>query len=200
MNEKLNELFDKWRRQHVLDTNYKNNTRKYKNEYICKDNFCMDGFVGECCGAGVSVLFIMKESNLLGYKAAENKFWFKEVYKNNRYKIPRRLRKCAEALGCNYEKCAYMNINKRGGIYNADNRVIKTYFENYKDFIIEEIKIINPEKILIASEELKDIIFDGLKKSFPEIEIYYTAYHPSIVKKGGVRITDDIFKSKLYKL
>lgn len=200
MNERLNILFDDWRSEQIKDTNYQNNTRKYKQRYICKDSFCVDGFVGKNCIDGVSIIFIMKESNLMGYKAAEDKFWFKDVHKNNKFKIPRRLRKCAEALECDYDKCAYMNINKRGGFSNADNKVIENYFKDYKEYIFEEIKIINPKNILIASKELKDTIFEDLKNRFPDTDIYFTEYHPSIVKKNGIYITDDIYKKKLYKL
>ena len=195
MNNSLNNLFEQWKQAHSEEVDFESTTRKYKGRYVNKENFCIDGFVGAECKKGVSILFIMKESNLQGYDAKKDYFWFAEVYHDNRKKIPRRLRKCAEKLGCEYEKCAYMNINKRGGIDNADNRVIKNYFNRYKCEIIEEIRILNPEVILIASEELKEIVYSDLKKEFSEKKFYFTKYHPSVVKRDGYHITDDYFLS-----
>lgn len=200
MAEGLKELFDRWRLEQINDTNYRNNTKKHKGKYISKDSFCVDGFVGENCEYGVSILFVMKESNLMGYKAEENKFWFKDVHKKYRHKIPRRLRKCTEVIGCDYNKCAYMNVNKRGGFGNSDNKVIENYFKDYKGYIFEEIEIIKPQKILIASKELTDIIYEDIKRRFPDIDIYFTEYHPSIVKKNGTYITDDEYKNRMYIL
>ena len=48
--------------------------------------------------------------------------------------------------------CAYLNINKRGGFASCDQSRLAVYAERYQMFIQKEIRIIQPEHIVICGE------------------------------------------------
>ena len=86
---------------------------------------------------------------------------------------------------------AYMNLNKRGGIAKANNKVIRGYLEKYYEaYIKKEIEIINPKIIAVCCgnhgfvRELKE----KLKKDFGGVTVKFY-YHPAARKR-----TEDYLK------
>lgn len=92
-----------------------------------------------------------------------------------------------EAEKIKLDNCAYINLNKRGGINNLvkDRQrlsVFKNYITKYSEFLEKEINFIKTEKTKIVilgkiNEDIDNEILKILKKS--ELEIYRYDYHPS---------------------
>lgn len=180
--------------------NKKSNLRKLDT----KKSFTRDGIVDEkAWKSGKRILFILKEANL-GYqlaKAKEDKsligdgggFWFQNhVIENEKKKIDwrrgifRRLKKIGikHAKNDNFSlrTAAYMNINKRGGLSYAREDIINSYYDEYKDNILEEIRIIEPKIIAICcgEQDYAKKLKEAIEKEWGEnikVELYH---HPAM--------------------
>ena len=176
--EELNNLFLKWKEEQ----------RKEKDAItipfnkVDKASFTYDGFVFE--EKDNTVLYILKESNLINGTKANDEFWFKEIYKeqNNRNIITRRIEKMQEYICLNIPNISnrdisYMNINKRGGFTKSDEDAMYNYYEKYKEkYIWEEIKIINPIIIIYCAKDKK--IYEDLVKNI-KVKYIIKMDHPS---------------------
>lgn len=150
--------------------NKKSNLRKLDT----KKSFTIDGIVdAKAWESGKKILFILKEANLgkqlsktkdgellIGDEKFVDRFWFKHcVCKSEidwRRGIFRRLKKIGiKHTDNNFSllSTAYININKRGGLNYAREDIINSYYEKYKKYILEEIRIIEPEIIAICCGE-----------------------------------------------
>lgn len=56
------------------------------------------------------------------------------------------------------EKCAYMNINKRGGSSGCNMTRLKNYAILYQNYIKKEISMLNPKKIVVLGNLPKEIL------------------------------------------
>ena len=176
--EELNNLFLKWKEEQ----------RKEKDAItipfnkVDKASFTYDGFVFE--EKDNTVLYILKESNLINGTKANDEFWFKEIYKeqNNRNIITRRIEKmqkyiCLNIPNISNRDISYMNINKRGGFTKSDEDAMYNYYERYKEkYIWEEIKIINPIIIIYCAKDKK--IYEDLVKNI-NVKCIINMDHPS---------------------
>ena len=176
--EELNNLFLKWKEEQ----------RKEKDAItipfnkVDKASFTYDGFVFE--EKDNTVLYILKESNLINGTKANDEFWFKEIYKeqNNRNIITRRIEKmqkyiCLNIPNISNRDISYMNINKRGGFTKNDEDTMYNYYERYKEkYILEEIKIINPIIIIYCAKDQK--IYEDLVKNI-KVKYIINMDHPS---------------------
>lgn len=212
----LEKLFDVWKEKQKKEweeTSGKERNKGYLRYYnrglLSKINpagsFTKDGIVDEeRWEKGKKILFILKEANGGGQLSMEQEpqsvcidesFWFRNCVldrKVTRWKgIFRRIEKIAktdtdkdifDTLG----SVAYMNINKRGGKSNAVTEVIDGYLKEYKEQILQEIKVIEPNTVAICcgntpyARGLGEII----KKEICNIEIKYYN-HPA------ARISDE---------
>lgn len=118
----LEKLFEKWKQEHIEDTQYENNTPKYKGKLIPKENFISDGF----CVSEIkerTILYISKESheyNTIGKNSNLNETrqgetqWLKYNFSENKNLIfPRRIKIMQDILKENINNITFMNINKR---------------------------------------------------------------------------------------
>ncbi len=110
-----------------------------------------------CCTEGnAKIIFVGKESNVQEDVEKQNPeyFWFQEVitgkekgakYKNC-FSIVRKEIAAQNEMSENvleWNECAYMNINKRGG-YSATNiEQLEHYAKKYKDFILKQIYLLS---------------------------------------------------------
>ncbi len=85
--------------------------------------------------------------------------------------------------------CAYLNINKRGGVASCDQSRLAVYAERYQLFIQKEIELIKPEKIVVCGELKSQRLQDTLEEVFRNCKKYnYWVYpkHPSRYTKDVV--------------
>lgn len=156
--ETLEKLFEIWKKAQIdeCDKSFKKTYFNY--DVSRKHIFSKDGFLGNENKA--KVLFVCREPHIDDKLNSEdekngNYFWVKEyAVKNKRtayYNLPI---KCLGDLKLKYtiDECAYININKRGGGKDCDMNRLKTYAKTYRDFIIKEIKIINPEIVIFLGK------------------------------------------------
>ena len=182
--EKLNELFEKWKKENEkeLDISNKENQSTIPSLKVSKDSFTYDGFVFN--EKDNTVLYILAESNLCGNYKEEGTFWLKSVYKvkNNNLKLTKRIEKMQEYLcqklpDISKIDISYMNINKRGGFAECDKQILYNYYEKYKEnYIWKEIEIINPKVIEFCAGVNE--IFEDLKKNV-NCKYIINMYHPS---------------------
>ena len=88
----------------------------------------------------------------------------------------------AETLSCDIKNCAYMNINKRGGYGSCNGERLNTYAENYMNYILTEIQIINPEIVVFLGKDAsKDRYVNDLRENMKnmKVEVCYQVKHPS---------------------
>ena len=176
--EELNNLFLKWKEEQRKEKD----TITIPFNKVDKASFTYDGFVFE--EKDNTVLYILKESNLINGTKANDEFWFKEIYKeqNNRNIITRRIEKMQEYICLNIPNISnrdisYMNINKRGGFTKSDEDAMYNYYERYKEkYIWEEIKIINPIIIIYCAKDKK--IYEDLVKNI-NVKCIINMDHPS---------------------
>lgn len=85
--------------------------------------------------------------------------------------------------------CAYLNINKRGGVDGCDQSRLAVYAERYQLFIQKEIELIKPEKIVVCGDLKSQRLQDTLEEIFRNCKKYnYWVYpkHPSRYTKDVV--------------
>ena len=176
--EDLNKLFMKWKEEQANEED----TTTIPFNKVDKTRFTYDGFVFE--EKDNTVLYILKESNLLNGTKANDEFWFKEIYKeqNNKNIITRRIEKmqkyiCLNIPNMSNRDISYMNINKRGGFTGNDEDAMYNYYERYKEkYIWKEIEIINPMIIVFCAKDKK--IYDDLVKNL-NVKYAIKMDHPS---------------------
>lgn len=181
-------------------------------------SFTRDGIVDEeAWENGKKILFILKEANLGKqlfetqdgelYIGDDGKFWFQDCVKGEqrgekkidwRRGIFRRLKKIGIAHTDNkfsLLSTAYMNINKRGGLGYAREDIINAYYREYKDNILKEIQIIEPEIVAICcghqdyAKNLKEEINKADWGKSIMVEIYH---HPAMRGIKGVEYVKPI--------
>lgn len=181
--EQLNQLFEDWKEEHAKAAN----TDTFPSadlEMGFKNNFIPDGFLNE--NENGTVLFILKESNIskdhptMLLEGSKNPFWAKDYCREqtrffNRLKMLARkvTQKGAEEW---WSYCAYMNINKRGGFSTCDSVRLANYIREYKPFIEEQIRRIDPQAIVFLGSNFKEA---RALLSLPKGVAVYYAYHPS---------------------
>lgn len=176
--EDLNKLFMKWKEEQANEED----TTTIPFNKVDKTSFTYDGFVFE--EKDNTVLYILKESNLLNGTKANDESWFKEIYKeqNNKNIITRRIEKmqkyiCLKIPDMSNRDISYMNINKRGGFTGNDEDAMYNYYERYKEkYIWKEIEIINPMIIVFCAKDKK--IYDDLVKNL-NVKYAIKMDHPS---------------------
>ena len=213
--EELKELFIEWRKAQSEESEESLKKTKIDSKNITKDHFCEDGIICEEVydKQTKKVLFIAKEPNIAKYKTETVSYQtkdFLDFYNDGIENWGGRLRynickyyawmidnERMENLHKLADRFAFMNLNKRGGDENAKDKMIAEYCKEYKDFIIREIEIIDPDVIVWLGfgtfDRLfyrKQAIFDfvtkqenGITKCFlivggKEIQVI-KEYHPS---------------------
>ena len=197
--ETLEKLFEIWKEAHKKDGNFENNFPRNpdnKNEPCCnfKDSFTYDGFLSEKEEA--DILFIAREPNVsekgeINEAVTNEYFWMRDVVEKKAANIGRigrngtvyynYLNKIAAKFDTNIKSCAYMNINKRGGYGKCTFDRLNTYFVDYKDFILKEIELINPKRIVLLGYGKYEYV-NELRRRLKAKEIYQV-YHPSCPQK-----------------
>lgn len=175
-----------------------------ENRHICKESFAPDGIICEkkYCQEIKRILIISKECNLT--PPAENAmvcadgvhFWLKDILlsgvnhaetgSGTRY-INGLAVICNAILNVNnttpdkdwtnLKKCAYINLNKRGGYSSCKDEYLTEYVEQerFKFFIKRQIELINPTIIVCCGEIVHELVRPIIDNS---IELW-CAYHPS---------------------
>lgn len=179
-----------------------------------KENFLYDGKLGDTVDC--KILFICKSSNVFEKdNQAENiiennnVFWMKGVVEarlNDTY-----YEKGGKALQTKYfnclnliakqilgncdddipKSCAYMNLNKRSRLKNTNITQIEKYIQKYyDDFISKEIKILNPEHIVLMGN-IHNIkvnnknLQNAIQQDMPNSKIWIYTRHPCQYRKDG---------------
>ncbi|MBI1625918.1 uracil-DNA glycosylase family protein [Comamonas suwonensis] len=100
------------------------------------------------------------------------------------YELAQKHRKSALAL------CAHMNLKKTGGKSKSKPKEIEAATERYKEFLIEQIKIINPDVIVCGGTFglVKKYLFPSMEKESTRIhkaagKVFINAHHPSSYRK-----------------
>lgn len=158
MSEKLDKLFNVWKKAHINDKLYKYDTPEKNGKLVKIDSFIEDGFcVTDEISEG-SALYIAKESNSFDEDNLETNRVSKYTYlysckkDNKRTAFARRIfdmqKELASILKINEDNITFMNINKRGGFKSTNMSILNVYALEFKDYIISEIEIIKPKIIV----------------------------------------------------
>lgn len=169
--ESLEELFCLWKKAHEAEVEEKTwpETCPFNSENKAQKNFTLDGRLGESPKGGV--LFVCKESNLSeDEKKGEKTFWMKEtvqqsytstcesarakaartIYRNRLEAVLGTLRENGYDVPHHLKDCAYMNLNKRGGVSRTRYKILKKYVKKYQLFLIREIELLAPDVIVFC--------------------------------------------------
>lgn len=187
-------LFFAWEEAHKNDGNRENNFPQCP----CCGNIPPDAFKGSFTPDGylsdktdIDILFIARESNVSEKIAAggetDHTFWLKAADENKdstARKYKSYIREIAEKMDSSYEQSAYMNINKRGGYSQCTKGRLSEYINDYKEYIMNEIRLINPKRIVFLGYDKKygDALVGMIKDINKEIKCY-SVYHPSAPNK-----------------
>ncbi len=175
--ERLNELFERWKKAHTEETQESllktisgNNIKPY---FFEKDGIIdEDAFEKE----RIKVLFISAEANADEYNAKEGIYEtdYRQAYLSyfesgkDDWGGKMRERLCGIYKYLTHQpnlilkeaanKFAVMDINKRGGKSTIDKgKHLVAYTELYKSFINEEIKVINPDVVVLVGVNLCEL-------------------------------------------
>lgn len=185
----LNQLFEIWKQAHKDESDDSFLETYFKDDRGKKRIFSKDGFLGE--NEKAKVLFVCREPHIGDNEDSCNEkngdyFWVKEyAVKNKKTKYYNLLIKCLADLNIEYsiEECAYININKRGGGRECNMNKLKAYAEHYKDFIVKEVKIVNPEVVVFLGK-LDSSIYEIVKEGCSDnTTLYVYPRHPSVYQK-----------------
>ena len=208
--KRISDLFSRWCDAHRTEKS----CQETKLPDIEQKSFIRDGVVSDNYDG---VLFIMKEANILKHRGSEEPSartqlkWYQDYYtKGMGDNRPKQLEKIARmylalsritgqehvnhALG----RVAIMNLNKRGGGNKEDTHVL-AYTKQYKEFILEQIRIMEPEKIIVlGTDNILTKAIPELNKKYPIIPMWHTAYTRS-PKQGYINVENYIseFKKRL---
>lgn len=185
MNMEIENLFKTW---------YK---KQCENENQANSSFIYDGSLSDGNLNEHEILFVCRESHDTNEKI-KNDFWFKNVvegFETNGKKYYNCINLIIDYINKEFEpenedielkNCAYMNINKKGGSSSCDFNFLNEYAKEYKEFIIKEIEILNPKRIVILGKLYKaksaeDIFYEYGRKH--NVKVYIYDRHPSIYSK-----------------
>lgn len=199
----IEKLFLKWRQRQneESDEEYK----KYGTGEIPKNAFLPDGIVDEAQfaqkkQAGKAVMFVAKEANWYNddtdkenceTAAGDASFWVRDVafhdvpetmfskrlsmlvnaYDNNDY----------ETVNKNHihlQSCAFINLNKRGGLPFCRWEALEGYTAKYAAYIEKEIKLIQPDLIICCGDGVKWLLEKYHITDDIEAKVI-SVYHPS---------------------
>ena len=202
--QSLDCLFDLWKSAQSTDEDNENNP----NSRVADNIFCPDGFLSKSQKQGpCPVLFICRESHVDDNASSDQEFWMQKVANDDDKSFYNSLHdrhaksaytkynNCLDGLlekynakynkKCSLNNCSYMNINKRGGSSKCDINNLSAYADKYSEFIKREIKIIDPDKIIICGklndDIIKNIISDSQKTNYCVYE-----RHPSVYTKSSI--------------
>lgn len=181
--DQLDDLFIKWERHN----------------YEYKDKFVKDGIINENIykQQHIKLLFIAKEQNDTKQQPGDFRDWWQQEIK---YVFANRIYEMAfgvlnnfpplDEVDSNSNKLgtlgaiAFMNLKKIGGGANADHEAIAQTVNQDKKFILEEIRIINPDIIIggVGATNIWRTLFDGIK--------FERCYDILIAKHGSYKIID----------
>lgn len=198
----LDSLFNKWEKE----------IPEYKNKFI------RDGINDEALfeNSSKKILFIAKEPN---DPLQENSWDFRELWKNEfKHTFTHRIAEWAYGILNNFppydelwkdptnlqqalHRIAFMNIKKTGGKGLSDNNEMLQHFEKNKEYLIEEIKIIHPDIIILGLSYLYEIrngLFENCSWTKSDYALEITKwndtkmidfYHPSARKASATYYT-----------
>jgi len=177
---------------------------EWKANYSDKDGFIYDGIIDENLYnmAEHKVLFIMKEPNDPKKGSWDFRTWWKKKIK---HRFSRRIAEWAYGILDNnfppydsiwsknaYSKVqealnsiAFMNVKKTGGKDASSKSEINRIIKRDRDSIHEEIKIINPEIIILGLSWRSSV-----ELLFPNLNWHNTGYSIIISKYGNAKIID----------
>lgn len=205
--ETLNDLFDSWKCAHSVEDVWENTTTNgIEKKSFVEDGYINEKLFNS---AETKILFILKEANIQRNKnntvpEERNQYCF---YRNfaivDNHFVNTNVPKQHEKMGrmavylsennCNIRKqpslemihkalsaSAFMNLNKRGGSNKASKAAFAAYVEKYRNFILSEVRIINPDVVVILGSDscMKKLSAD-IKKVLPNaicINHWHTAY------------------------
>lgn len=186
----LDELFKNWKEAHIneseksCESTFPLNRNGQSPEFPkFKESFCTDGYITDASNYN-GVLIVCRESNVsrneimgeykdfFAMKDSENNM---TVYYDFIKKVLNKLNmNCSDK---NAKKCAYMNLNKRGGYGSTNSKRLANYVVEYKEFIEREIEILKPEIIICGGT------YGTVKElELPEAIKIYDCYHPAYKK------------------
>lgn len=177
LENQLIQLFKMWKKEHAKDPNPDETCPGN----MWKDKGFVESFIPDGCvnfekyeHAKKKVLFLLKEPGSLNAKEqyigdkkiekAIKEHWYKyivEEEKNDKYY--KNFKSMSEIIGADLKETALMNINKRGGYAGGTNdKKLKKYAEEYKEYIEKQIEILNPDIIIscIGKGKTKDVLFN----------------------------------------
>ncbi|TGL04058.1 hypothetical protein EHQ43_11680 [Leptospira bouyouniensis] len=186
--EKLNALFEKWKNSHP----------EFKNSFVS------DGIINEeeYLKAKVKILVLTKESNNPEQSEEDYRDWWKYGIK---FGFSRRIAEWSYGILNNFppvqsiseenlidsiRKIAFMNVKKIAGGSTANDAELEHYLNRDKEFILEQIAIIEPDVIItgIAKDEYLNLLYPNLKLKSSGYDIligkeknmkFVSFYHPS---------------------
>ena len=211
-NQQLDDLFKKW----------ENSIPEYKGQFI------NDGIINEefYLSSNPKILFITKESNNPLHKPGDFRTWWQDEIK---YAFSYRIAEWAYGIQNNFpqydviwrkkgsakkaiQQIAFMNVKKNGGIGKSDPNVIMDHLKLNFKFVHEQIKIINPDMIILGLSwpEVRNALFPKVNwiKSGYEVEIgrfgkfkLIDFYHPSArtAPAAAYSLLQNIIQSKQFK-
>lgn len=107
------------------------------------------------------------------------------------------------------QSIALINIRKLPGPKKSDKKIIEETYQKYRTIILKQIKVIEPDIIIIGVNTIKDLINDLSKVNHKHVEIYpidyylsnkrivIDAYHPLVTKGNpnysGGSVSDEIY-------
>ena len=112
-------------------------------------------------------------------------------------------------ISSNYEdlkeslfQVAFMNINKMGGYERANYKLLHEYYMEYKEYILQEINILNPDIIIFMAkdEEIENDIKEFFKKKNKKIRIVKMLHTAAYGKNLNLDVKEEKFANeKFYK-
>lgn len=209
----LKALMEEWIERHKNESDADYEKCKGDTVNISKKSFCIDGIINESVylSEKTRVLFVSNEANDDEYSAKTSEELitsriesFQKYYEtgDDCWRGRMRERICAIYREISGEKnvqlhklanrFAFMNINKRGGTNNiGDGEHLINYCELYKDFMLKEIEIIEPDIIVwlgvksfnlgipqtLGAETNNGITYFKLRnKAVPVMRMWHTCY------------------------
>ena len=170
----IEELFPLWEKAHVAEKDHHETIVGN----ISKEAFIEDGYISQSdyLKAPIKILFILKEANVADYKLETHtsqvgfyKSFITEEYdnppkqkekmarmayylQNPKLSVSERRKPKINDLKKALEKVAFMNINKRGGGNKTSPALFRNYYDKYSTFVQREIKILNPDIIVVLGK------------------------------------------------
>ena len=181
---------------------------------ISQNAFVKDGYIceKEYKSAPQKILFILKEANIQTHRnenqlkkpSEDSQIGFYTEYINDpdcRDNTPKQHEKMGrmahyiiynedikdlEVVKSSLAKTAFMNVNKRGGGASTNEKKFRNYEKKYAPYIERQIKILNPDVIVIIGKTISDMIVPD-KYLDRIIKVYHTAYRykKNIYKPDG---------------